>query len=185
MEDIKLSKLFRIFLEVGGFTFGGGYAMLPILEKELVEKKEWLSDEEFLDIFAIVQGIPGIIAINSSLFIGYKLRGILGALTAVSGISLPSIVIISLITEPLLNLQQNQYVTGIFMGIRVCVVILIFWAGFKMGKKAILRYTSILYTLAMLIGILYFDLSPIILIIAAGIIGLITNQDKEYNDDTT
>ena len=185
MEDIKYSKLFRIFLEVGGFTFGGGYAMLPLLETELVEKREWLTNEEFLDIFAIVQGIPGIIAINSALFIGYKLKGILGALTAVAGISLPSIVIISLITEPLLNLQHNQHVSGIFMGIRVCVVVLIFWAGFKMGKKAIIEYKSIFYTLGMLIGILSFDLSPIILIAAAGIIGLITTRDKEYNNDTT
>ena len=184
MGKIKFSQLFRIFLEVGGFTFGGGYAMLPLLETELVEEREWLSNEEFLDIFAIVQGIPGIIAINSALFIGYKLRGVLGALTAVTGISLPSIVIISLITEPLLNLQHNQYVSGIFMGIRVCVVVLIFWAGFKMGKKAIIEAKSILYTLGMLIGILYFDLSPIILIAAAGIIGLIVNRDKEYNNDT-
>ena len=184
MENITLRKLFRIFLEVGGFTFGGGYAMLPILETELVAEKEWLTDEEFLDIFAIVQGIPGIIAINSSLFIGYKLKGILGALTAVAGISLPSIVIITLITEPLLNLEYNQYISGIFMGIRVCVVVLIFWAGFKMGQKSIKNYQSILYTIGMLIGVRYLDLSPIILIIAAGLIGIFTTRDEEFTDVT-
>ncbi|MGM0502875.1 MAG: chromate transporter, partial [Bacillota bacterium] len=113
------------------------------------------------------------------------LKGILGALTAVTGISLPSIVIISLITEPLLNLQHNQYINGVFMGIRVCVVVLIFWAGFKMGKKAIIEARSILYTLGMLVGVLYFNLSPIVLIAVAGVIGLIINRDKEYNHDTT
>ena len=176
MKQIKLSKLFRIFLEIGGFTFGGGYAMLPLLETELVEKQNYLTDEEFLDIFAIVQGIPGIIAINSSLFIGYKLRGVLGALTAVTGISLPSIIIITLITEPLLNLEHNFYITGILMGIRTCVVVLIFWAAYRMGKKAIVNAISILYTLGMIIGILYFNLSPIILIAAAGLLGIIFNQ---------
>jgi chromate transporter len=179
MEKIKLQNLFRIFLEIGGFTFGGGYAMLPLLEIELVDKQEWLTDEEFLDIFAIVQGIPGIIAINSALFIGYKLRGVLGALTAVTGISLPSIIIISLITEPLLNLEHSYYVSGIMMGIRTCVLVLILWAAYKMGKKAIIEPTSIFYTIGMVVGILYFNLSPIILIVLAGLIGLIFNRGVE------
>ncbi|MGM0501012.1 MAG: chromate transporter [Bacillota bacterium] len=179
MNKIKLQKLFLIFLEIGGFTFGGGYAMLPLLEEELVVERNWLTEEEFLDIFAIVQGIPGIIAINSSLFIGYKLQGIAGALTAVAGISLPSIVIITLITEWLLNLQHNIYITGIFMGIRTAVVILILWAAYKMGSKAIIEAKSLLYTGAMIIGVLYFKLSPIILIAAAGIIGIILKQGEQ------
>lgn len=185
MEKIRLRDLFYIFLRIGGFTFGGGYAMLPLIEKELVEERKWLTEKEFLDIFAVIQGIPGIIAVNSSLFIGYKLRGIPGALTSVMGISLPSIIIITLIAQSLLNLQYNPYVNAIFTGIRAAVVVLIFWAGFKMGKKAIIDYKSIFYTVGMMAGLLFFNIHPIILIGLAGIIGIIHNQvTKEKTYDT-
>lgn len=184
MQNIKLRELFYIFLRIGGFTFGGGYAMLPLIEKELVDEKKYLTDQEYLDILAVVQGIPGVIAINSSLFIGYKLRGVAGALSAVAGISLPSVIIITLIANPLVAMQNNPLITHIFKGIRACVVVLIFWAGFRMGKKAIINYTSLLYTFGMIIGMLFLEVHPIILIALAGVIGILTNRkvkEKEYD----
>lgn len=184
MQKIPLRDLFTIFLRIGGFTFGGGYAMLPLIERELVEERKWLQETEFIDIIAVVQGIPGIIAINSSLFIGYKLRGIRGALTAAAGISLPSIIIISLIAQVLLDLQYNPVITAIFTGIRACVVALIFWAGYKMGKKAIINASSLLYTALMIIGMLVFKIHPIALIILSGLIGVIVNtRSKEFSYD--
>lgn len=184
MQKIRLRDLFLIFLRIGGFTFGGGYAMLPLIEKELVEERKWLSGQDFLDIIAVIQGIPGIIAINSSLFIGYKLRGILGALSCVLGISLPPIFIITLIAEFLLNLQHNALIVSLFTGIRACVVVIIFWAGYRMGKKAIISYKSLFYTVGMVIGMMVFKLHPIILIGLAGIIGIFTNtESKELNHD--
>lgn len=188
LKKVRLRELFYIFLRIGGFTFGGGYAMLPLIEKEFVEEREWLKAQEFLDIFAVVQGIPGIIAVNSSLFIGYKLRGIPGALASVLGISLPSIIIISLIVQPFLYLQNNPYVNAIFGGIRACVVMLILWAGFKMGKKAIVDYISVLYTLGMIVGMLVFNIHPIFLIGLAGIIGVLSTGGKTkevYDTDDT
>ncbi|WP_018248570.1 chromate transporter [Orenia marismortui] len=186
MNKIRLKELFSIFLRIGGFTFGGGYAMLPLIEKEFVEDKKLLSEDEFIDIIAIVQGIPGIIAINSSLFIGYKLRGIFGALISALAMSLPSIVIIISIAQLLLNLKDNSVLNSLFTGIRSAVVVLIFWAGYRMGKKAINNYTSILYTFGMLVGVLYFKISPIILIIIAGVIGAISsiNETRESGNGT-
>jgi len=186
MKQIKLRELFSTFMRIGRFTFGGGYAMIPLIEKELVEQKGLLTEEEFIDIIAVVQGIPGVIAVNSSLFIGYKLRGILGALTSVLAISLPSILIILSIAQLLLNLQGNQWVEALFKGVRSAVVVLIFWAGYKMSKKAIVNYSSLIYTLGVVLGILVFKLHPIVLIGFAGIIGMITSitKTKEYNDDT-
>jgi len=185
MKKIKLRELFTTFMRIGGFTFGGGYAMIPLIEKELVEEKKLLTEEEFIDIIAVVQGIPGVVAINSSLFIGYKLRGILGALISALGISLPSVLIILSIAQLLLNLQENQWVEALFKGVRSAVVVLIFWAGYKMSKKAIINYTSLIYTFAMILGILVFKFHPILLIGLAGVVGIMTsiNETKEYNDD--
>lgn len=185
-KKIGLIELFLLFLRIGGFTFGGGYAMLPLIEKEMVMDKKLLTEQEFLDIIAVIQGIPGIIAVNSSLFIGYKLRGIPGALFAVTGMSLPSILIISLIAQTLLNIRGNSMVISIFLGIRACVVVLIFWAGFRMSKKAIIDKTSYLYTLGMIVGLMLLKIHPIIMIILAGVIGIITNKPhKELQNDNT
>ncbi|MFW6287722.1 MAG: chromate transporter [bacterium] len=183
-KTIRLIDLFIVFLRIGGFTFGGGYAMLPLIEKDLVEKRKLLTDQEFLDIIAVVQGIPGIIAVNSSLFIGYKLRGIPGALIAVSGITLPSIIIITLITQTLINIRENPNVVSVFSGIRACVVVLIFWAGYKMSKKAIIKVNSLLYTIGMVIGMMVFKVHPVLLIISAGIIGIVTaNIQSNIEED--
>ncbi len=184
MDKISLSDLFQVFLKIGGFTFGGGYAMLPLIEEEFVERRELIKEEEFIDMIAVIQGIPGIIAINSSLFIGYRLRGIMGALTSALAMSLPSVIIITLIANILLHIHDNQIVLAVFSGIRATVVVLIFWAGYRMSKKAIINRWSLLYTFGMVVGMLVLKVHPIILILSAGIISIILSGElKEGNND--
>lgn len=128
-------SLFFTLLKIGLFTFGGGYAMLSLLESELVERKKWLEHEEFMDIVVIAESTPGPIAINSATYVGYKRAGVLGAAAATTGVCVPSFVIIYLISLFFDRFMQLQLVAAAFKGIQVCVVYLIFSAGMKMFKK--------------------------------------------------
>ncbi|MFW6238410.1 MAG: chromate transporter [Halanaerobiales bacterium] len=185
MNIKRLRTLFIIFFRIGGFTIGGGYAMLPLIERELVIERGWLTEEEFLDIFAIIQGIPGVIAVNSSLYIGYKLEGIPGALSAGAGMSLPPVLIIFLIIRLFFQARGLPLFEAFFSGIRASVVVLIFWAGYRMARKALISRRSIFYTLGMIVGLKVFNLHPIILIIMAGVAGLIFAEGKEEKTDDT
>ncbi|MFW5999577.1 MAG: chromate transporter [Halanaerobiaceae bacterium] len=185
MNKKRLRDLFIIFFRIGGFTIGGGYAMLPLIERELVLERGWLSEKEFLDIFAIIQGIPGVIAVNSALYIGYKLEGISGAISAGAGMSLPPVLIIFLVIRLFFQARGLPVFEAFFSGIRSCVVVLIFWAGYRMGKKAVVSGKSIFYTLGMIVGLEVFNLHPIILIIIAGLAGLIFAEGEEKKTDDT
>lgn len=131
---MKKRNLFFTFLKIGAFTFGGGYAMAALLEHEFVEKKKWISKEEFMDMVAIAESTPGPVAINSATFIGYKTEGVLGALLATVAVSIPSFVIIYLISLVFDRFLSLSYVSYAFRGIQVGVVYLIFSAGIKMAK---------------------------------------------------
>lgn len=131
---MKKRNLFFTFLKIGAFTFGGGYAMAALLEHEFVEKKKWISKEEFMDMVAIAESTPGPVAINSATFIGYKTEGVLGALLAAVAVSIPSFVIIYLISLVFDCFLSLSYVAYAFKGIQVGVVYLIFSAGIKMAK---------------------------------------------------
>ena len=131
---MKKRNLFFTFLKIGAFTFGGGYAMAALLEHEFVEKKKWISKEEFMDMVAIAESTPGPVAINSATFIGYKTEGVLGALLATVAVSIPSFVIIYLISLVFDCFLSLSYVAYAFKGIQVGVVYLIFSAGIKMAK---------------------------------------------------
>ena len=133
----ELLEMFIIFARIGGFTFGGGYAMLPMLEKEVVNNKHWATEEELMDYYAIGQCTPGIIAINTATFIGYKVKGIPGAIMATLGVIAPSLVIITVITAFISNFMDLWFVSSAFAGIRACVCVLIFDAVLKLGKKAL------------------------------------------------
>lgn len=136
MEKLKkYASLFFTLLKIGLFTFGGGYAMISLLESELVERKKWLEHEEFMDIVVIAESTPGPIAINSATYVGYKRGGVLGAAAATTGVCVPSFVIIYLISLFFDRFMQLQLVAAAFKGIQVCVVYLIFSAGMKMFKK--------------------------------------------------
>ena len=165
---------FRTFFKIGIFTLGGGYAMIPLIEEDVVNKKHWVSKEEFLDLIAIAQSCPGVFAINISIFIGYKLRKIRGALAASLGTALPSFLIILLIAMFFHRFEDNPVVAAIFRGIRPAVVALIAVPTFNLAKSANITWANCWIPIAGALAIYLIDgFSPIYLIILAGIGGWI------------
>lgn len=174
----KIIELFFTFAKIGITTFGGGYAMLPILQRELVDNKKWVTNEEITDYYAIGQCTPGIISVNTATFIGYKQKGILGGIIATLGIVFPSILIISLIANFIETYKNLVFVQYAFNGIRVCVGGLIMGAVFKLWKSSIVdKLTLGIFSLIFLLSLLI-DLSPIILLLIAGLLGLFKKGDK-------
>lgn len=165
----ELVNLFIVFFKIGLFTFGGGYAMLPLLQSEIVKKRNWSSDEELLDLYSIGQCTPGIIAINVATFIGYRRAGIRGGLAATLGMVFPSLIIISLIAAVLSRYMYNRYVIYAFAGIRICVVALILDIVYSLWKKGISDYFGAVIFVAALGLLLAFNLSAVwIVVLAAG-----------------
>ena len=169
----ELWTLFWTFAKIGCFTFGGGYAMLSLIQKEIVEKYHWATDEEVLDYYAIGQCTPGVIAVNTATFIGYKKKGIAGAALATFGVVLPSIIIISIIAMFVKNILQYQAVQHFFNGIRVVVAVLILNAVKDMGKKAVVDKVCLAIALVTLCLSFFFSLSPILIVVAAAVTGLL------------
>ena len=162
-------KLFWAFFKIGAITFGGGYAMLPFLQKELCSKRGWVTEEEIIDYFAIGQCTPGIIAVNTATFVGYKLKKTLGGIVATLGIITPSIIIISLIALALQNIAELAIIQNAFKGIRVAVSVLIVNAIIKLAKNSVVDiYTLIMFLVS---GVICFILgvSPIYIVAAAAI----------------
>lgn len=167
----ELLDLFFTFARIGGLTFGGGYAMLPIIQKEVVEKRKWATEEDVMDYYAIGQCTPGVIAVNTATFIGYKNKGIIGGIIATLGVVFPSLVIISLISMFISNFADLEIVKHAFSGIRVCVCVLIINAVIKLGKSSIVDTAALLIFLAVFVSSVFFNVSPIIAVIASGFIG--------------
>ena len=166
-------ELFWTFAKVGIMTFGGGYAMLPILQREIVENKHWATDEELTDYFAIGQCTPGIIAVNTATFIGSKNRGIPGGILATLGLVFPSLVIITLLAALISSFFDLIIVQKAFAGVRVCVGVLIFNAICKLWKSSIKdHFTLILFLLVTTLA-LFTTTSPTLFIIGAALIGVI------------
>ena len=172
----ELFDLFLTFAKVGVMTFGGGMAMLPILQREVVENKKWATDEELTDYFAIGQCTPGIIAVNTATFIGKKIAGIPGGIIASLGVIFPSVVIITIIAAVLSNFAEIAAVKSAFAAIRVCVCVLIFNSVVKLWKKAVTDKAALVLFLAVFLLSVFFDISPVwfVLICAASGI-LLTN----------
>ena len=169
-----LWELFIMFCRIGGFTFGGGYAMLPIIQREVVEKRNWATDDEILDYYAIGQCTPGIIAVNTATFIGYKRKGIIGAIAATIGVVFPSLIIITIIATFFNHFEDYKIVQHAFAGIRIVVVALIVSTVIKMCKQSIKDWVGIaIFALAFLI-IAFLNVSPIIVIVSSAIVGIIT-----------
>ncbi len=170
-KALNLWQLFSAFFRIGLFTIGGGYAMLPMLHREVVEKYKWVTDEEIMDYYAIGQSTPGIIGINTATFVGIKQVGVVGGIFATLGMVTPSWIIITLIAKFLQEFKGNSYVQEAFMGIRIMVVILIVQAVMKMFKKSVVhRSDQVLFILAF-IAIAFVGLSPILILVVAGIYG--------------
>lgn len=168
-----LLDLFLTFAKIGGFTFGGGYAMLPILQRDVAETKKWATEQELMDYYAIGQCTPGIISVNVATFIGYKIAGIAGGIIATLGVVTPSVIIITLIAAFLSNFADLPIVIHAFNGVRVCVCILILNAVIKLGKKSIVDKLTLFIFLVVSILSIATNLSPILYIIISGIVGIL------------
>ena len=172
----EIIKLFLAFAKIGAVTFGGGYAMLPILQWDIVKKHGWATDDELVDYFAIGQCTPGIIAVNTATFIGYKQKGVWGGIFATLGVIFPSIVIISIIAAFITNYADLPVVRYAFNGIRVCVCILILNAVLKLSKSSLLdKWTSGIFAVVFILS-MFFNISAAILVLAAGLAGYIIKR---------
>ncbi len=171
-----LLTLFLSFAKVGVMTFGGGYAMIPILEREIVDQQGWASSEELMDYYAVGQCTPGVIAVNTATFIGYKVAGIAGGIVATLGIVFPSVVIITLIAGILTNFADIPAVKSAFAAIRVCVCVLIFNAVLKLWKGAVKdKAATLLFVLVLGLSLL-FDISPVVFVLLCGTAGVLLTR---------
>ncbi len=177
MRNMKiLGELFLTFMQVGGLTFGGGYAMLPILQREVVEKRGWATDEELTDYFAVGQCTPGIIAVNTATFVGQKQARVLGGIVATLGIVAPSLVIISVLAGFINTFAELAVVKNAFAGIRVCVCVLIFNAVCKLWKGSVKSKLALAIFAVVTLGSLFFDLSPVLFVVVAAVLGICLEQ---------
>ena len=184
MEEKKITprlyrQLFQAFFRVGILTFGGGYAMLPILRREVVETHPWCTDEELADYYAIGQCTPGVIAVNTATFVGYKLAGIPGGIFATASICLPSFIVILIIAAVLQNFAEYPVVINAFAGIRVAVVALVLKAVLKLLKTSVVDKLTLCIFIAVLLLATIFSVSPILFVLAAGLLGVCVKVWKE------
>lgn len=168
----ELLDIYRIFFQMGSVTFGGGYAMLPILQREIVERKGWNSKEEVMDFFAVSQALPGIIAVNVSVFIGYRRRGAAGGIAAALGVISPCILIITIIAACLSNFQDNLYVKRALAGISVCVSALILNSVIGLWKKGVVDGYSLAICVVVFFGMTLTGISPILFVVGAALLGV-------------
>lgn len=166
-------KLFTAFFKIGLFTFGGGYAMLPMIQREVTEKHRWASEEEVLDYYAIGQSTPGIIAINTATFVGYKKAGILGALAATLGMVSPSLIIITALSSLIIAYRENEYVIKALKGIQGAVVALIAASIVKMGKRAFTSLSTYLLGIAGFVFLFIFNFPAYAIILGTIVFSLL------------
>lgn len=164
-----LWNMFITFFKIGAFTFGGGYAMIPIIQEEVVEKKKWIDDNEFMDAIALAQASPGPVAVNTSVYCGYKLKGFSGALACTLGTILPSFITILVIASFFYQFRSNPIIDRVFMGIRPAIVALILSAVYKMWKKSDFGYVKLIVAVATTLIVVFVDISPIWLVIVGGV----------------
>ena len=173
---MKLMSLFLSFAKVGVMTFGGGYAMIPILEREIIDRQGWATSEELMDYYAVGQCTPGVIAVNTATFIGYKVAGIAGGIVATLGVVFPSLLIIMLIAGILTNFADIPAVKSAFSAIRVCVCVLIFNSVLKLWKGAVKdKAAVVLFALVLMIS-LFFDVSPIVFVVFCAVAGILLTR---------
>ncbi len=168
-----LWNMFWTFARVGVMTFGGGYAMLPLLQREVVDNKGWATEEELMDYFAIGQCTPGVIAVNTATFIGQKLAGFWGSISATLGVVFPSLVIISALAGVIEAFSHLVWVQKAFGGVRVCVCVLILNAVTKLYKKAVVDKATFAIFLAVMLGSTVTDLSPVVFVLTAAVLGIV------------
>ncbi len=176
-------EIFLVFFRISPMTFGGGFAMIPIMEDKMVNKKKWLSKENLVDIFAVSQSLPGAIAVNSATFVGYQIGGVLGALSAMLGIVLPTFGIIILLAALLGSFQHNLHVQAALQGIRPVVVALIASAAYKMSKVSIVDKTCLAICAVCILALLLFkNLNLILVIFVGALFGIAIVKAKEIQN---
>lgn len=175
----KLLNLFLTFFRIGLFTFGGGYAMIPLIQRETVENHKWISDDDILEVIAIAESTPGPIAINSATFIGYKVAGVWGSFFATLGVVLPSFIIILIISFALREFQDIKAVQYAFNGIRAGVLALIIKAWWGMYKKMPKKLLAYFIAVPAFLATAIFDINVLIVIVCAGVIGLVASLINE------
>ena len=174
----ELLNIYLKYFKIGSVTFGGGYAMLPILRREIVEMENWLTEEEVMDFYAIGQSMPGIIAINVGSFIGYKQKGAAGAVAAALGVVSPCLVIITIIAAFLSNFKDNVYVRHALSAVSVCVCALIVDSIIAMWKKGVKDVFGFILFAVMLVAMTFTEASPVILVVMSAIGGIICKSLK-------
>ncbi len=173
-KAVSLPTIFLVFLKVGAFTFGGGYAMLPIIEREVCARRKWVSEEHFFDLLVVAQSLPGAIALNSSIQIGMRLRGIAGGILAALGVIIPSVAVILALAAYFLPLfRDNVYLKAIFYGLRPAVVALIGAAVVNLGRSVFRHWSDIALAGALLAAALLLKIHPVIILLGGGLSGLI------------
>lgn len=170
-----IRQLFLIFFKIGAFTFGGGYAMIPLIQKEVVENRKWITDEDILDIIAIAESTPGPIAINSATFVGYKVAGFWGGAAATMGVVLPSFVIILIISFILNQFQNLKAVKYAFFGIRAGVLALLIKALWSMYTKCPKSGIAYIIMAAAFVAVAVFDIGVLWVIVGCAVTGIISS----------
>lgn len=168
-----LPSIFLCFLKIGPVTFGGGYAMIPLIEKEVVERRKWLESKDVTDVFAVAESIPGAIAINSATFIGYRLAGAPGAIAAMAGVLLPTFLIVLLLSVFFMQVNDHPKVEAAFQGIRAAIVALICFAGYKIGKTAVLDKTTLGVAVATIAVLFLPHVHPVLMIVSGFFLGAV------------
>lgn len=185
-KNKKLLDLFWTYLKIGAFTFGGGYAMISLVQAEIVDRKHWITQKEFMDMIAISQATPGVIAINTATFVGYYIDGFMGSLVATLGVTIPSFIVIAIISQFLDAFLALTWVSYAFLGVRAGVLILILDAVFKMGKSVDKNAFNFIVGAAAFLLATFLDIDVVWLIIIGGILGVIWQIYivKAYKDET-
>ena len=174
----KLIELFISIFKIGAFTFGGGYAMIPLIEEEVVNNKGWLSKEEFVDILIVAQSLPGALAVNTSIFLGYKISGILGAITTLIAVILPSFFIILIIAIFFMQFRNNYYINAAFQGITAAVPMLVLVGAISLSRGLSKNLRTILTIIIALIALMFFNIHPVLVVVISGVYGAIFLREK-------
>lgn len=169
----KILEIFMVFLKIGTFTIGGGYAMIPLIEKEVVDRKGWIDRKEFVELLALGQSAPGPIAVDTAVFVGYKIAGIWGSIFATLGSILTAFIVILIFAIYYMGFKDNAIVQRIFLGIRPAVVALIAVPVFRIGKSSNLTKKTIFIPIFTVILIVLLNINPIFIILASAIAGLV------------
>lgn len=177
-----LFEMFLTFFKIGAFTFGGGYAMIPIIQEEIAIKRKWMNEDEFLDAIALAQGAPGAVAINVSIYVGYRLKGISGAIIATLGTVLPSFFIILFVAIFFFQYRDNPIIEKVFLGIRPAIVALIVSAVYKLTQTAKLGYIAMAVALVAALIIVFLGVNPIYLIIGGALVSVVINKVRKNNN---